>query len=129
MHDCNLREGFMTSRVWEVGSRTGGNLVTLSASRNVCVIEMDKTARGAVTEKTSGPSGLQRGCFPEDIPFEGGTFDFIGMFDVLQLVERDIEECIANSSLRRCVLVPIRSALARGNVVCLERVQIWRDKR
>jgi SAM-dependent methyltransferase len=88
-----------TARILEAGSGTGGNLAMLSAHGIVSAIEMDKTACRIAKEKVGGRVDLRRGHFPDDIPFEGETFDLIAMFDVLEHVEQDVETLEALRSL------------------------------
>lgn len=84
-----------SARILEAGSGTGGNLAMLSAHGEVSAIEMDEVACRIAREKTGGRFDLRRGCFPDDIPFRGETFDLIGMFDVLEHVEQDVETLVA----------------------------------
>ena len=85
----------VSARILEAGSGTGGNLVMLSAHGEVSAIEMDEVACRIAGEKTGGRFDLRRGCFPDDIPFKGETFDLIGMFGVLEHVEQDVETLVA----------------------------------
>ncbi|TAL87879.1 MAG: class I SAM-dependent methyltransferase [Rhodanobacter sp.] len=80
-----------SARILEAGSGTGGNLAMLAAHGEVSAIEMDEVACRIASENTGGRFDLRRGCFPDDIPFKGETFDLIGMFDVLEHVEQDVE--------------------------------------
>ena len=49
---------------------------------------MDEAACRIAKERTDDRVDVRRGHFPDDIPFEGETFDLIGMFDVLEHVEQ-----------------------------------------
>ena len=100
-----------TARILEAGSGTGGNLMMLSAHGSVSAIEMDEAACRIAREKTGDRVDLRRGHFPDDIPFKGETFDLIGMFDVLEHVEQDVETLAALRGLlapggRMLVTVP-----------------------
>lgn len=84
-----------SARILEAGSGTGGNLMMLSGHGTVCAIDMDEGACRIAEEKTRGRLAVAQGCFPDDIPFQGETFDLILMSDVLEHIERDVETLVA----------------------------------
>lgn len=80
----------------------------LSAFGQVSAMEMDATARSIAMEKTGGHFDIRPGSCPADIPFAGGKFDLICLFDVLEHIDRDVETLIA-----------IKGLLAKGGRVLL----------
>ena len=73
--------------ILEAGCGTGGNLAMLRQFGHVDAFEYDDAARQHAAEK----SGLdvRSGKLPYDVPFEGKTYDLIGLFDVLEHVLED----------------------------------------
>ncbi len=75
------------ARILEAGCGSGGNLALLQKFGRVDGFEYDDTARADAIRK----SGLDIafGALPDQVPFEGQTYDLIGLFDVLEHVEPD----------------------------------------
>ena len=88
-----------SARVLEAGSGTGGNLEMLSAHGSVSAIGMDEVACCIARDKTGDRFDLRQGCFSNNIPLKRETFDLIGMFDVREHVERNVETLAALWSL------------------------------
>ena len=76
-------------RIIEMGAGTGGNLAMLQRFGHVSAMEMDSRARTFARAKTRGSIDIREGKLPDQIPFEGETFDLVCLFDVLEHVEED----------------------------------------
>ena len=87
------------ARILEIGSGTGGNLQMLSLFGQVSAMEMDATARSIAVKKTDGRFDVRHGSCPSNIPFSGGKFDLICMFDVLEHIDEDEATLVALKSL------------------------------
>lgn len=76
-------------QILEAGCGSGGNIPMLQRFGTVAAFEYDETARETAERK----SGLcvASGALPHDVPFEGDHYDVIGIFDVLEHVEHDVE--------------------------------------
>lgn len=79
--------------VLEAGCGTGGNLKLLAEFGQLDAFEYDQGARD-IAEKKSGLS-IPFGALPDQIPFADKRYDLIGLFDVLEHVEKDQEALIA----------------------------------
>ena len=77
--------------ILEIGCGTGGNLDLLASFGEVNAMEMDERARELARQKTGDRVRIKSGHCPDNIPFEGGKFDLICLFDVLEHIERDEE--------------------------------------
>ncbi|MFQ1700812.1 class I SAM-dependent methyltransferase [Loktanella agnita] len=77
----------------EAGCGSGGNLDTLQKFGHVDAFEFDDQARAMAAER----SGLEipHGALPDALPFEGKSYDVIGIFDVLEHVEADGDSLMA----------------------------------
>ncbi len=75
------------ARILEAGCGTGGNLEMLSGFGALRAFELDAPARERAVEKSG--IAVVEGALPDNVPFEGETFDLIGLFDVLEHVEQD----------------------------------------
>lgn len=75
------------ANILEAGCGTGGNLEMLMRFGKLDAFEFDEIAREISEEK----SGLKvpHGALPDAIPFEGKTYDLIGLFDVLEHIKDD----------------------------------------
>ncbi len=73
--------------ILEAGCGTGGNLETLMQFGKVDAFEFDEPAREISQRKSGLP--VEYGALPDDLPFDGKTYDLIGLFDVLEHVEDD----------------------------------------
>jgi SAM-dependent methyltransferase len=94
------------ARLIELGAGTGGNLEMLKAFGSVSAMEYDAHAREIAAAK--GGIAVAAGRLPDDIPFDDGSAEVVGLFDVLEHVEDDI------GSLRA-----IRKLLAPGGALVL----------
>lgn len=76
-------------RILEAGCGSGGNIPMLQRFGTVAAFEYDEGARETAERK----SGLRvaSGALPHDVPFDGDQYHLIGIFDVLEHVEHDIE--------------------------------------
>jgi SAM-dependent methyltransferase len=84
--DLQLK-GRPNARILEAGCGSGGNLAMLANFGRVDAFEYDAVAREHATAKSGLP--VEFGALPDDVPFEGGQYDLIGLFDVLEHVEAD----------------------------------------
>ena len=75
------------ARVIELGAGTGGNLEMLKTFGTVSAMEYDAGAREVAAAKVGIP--VLAGRLPDDIPFEAGSADIVGLFDVLEHIEDD----------------------------------------
>lgn len=74
-------------RILEAGCGTGGNLQMLEGFGQVRAFELDADARRAAELKSD--LAIAEGALPDAVPFESEQFDLIGLFDVLEHVEKD----------------------------------------
>ena len=84
-----LPRGETRMRILEAGCGSGGNIGMLQSFGSVEAFEFDDIARETAAEK----SGLEiaPGALPHDLPYGDDSFDLIGIFDVLEHVEQDVE--------------------------------------
>ncbi|MDH5798794.1 MAG: class I SAM-dependent methyltransferase [Paracoccaceae bacterium] len=75
--------------VLEAGCGSGGNLHLLAQFGQVDAFEFDEQARDIATERLGRPVCF--GALPDEIPFSEKRYDVIGLFDVLEHIELDIE--------------------------------------
>ena len=75
------------ARILEAGCGSGGNLAMLGRFGTVDAFEYDALARAQARQKSL--VDVQFGALPSDLPFDGRTYDLIGLFDVLEHVEAD----------------------------------------
>ena len=94
------------ARLLEAGCGTGGNLMMLSAFGHVDAFELDDQSRAAAS--VQGGMEVLPGSLPNEIPFDGITYDVIGLFDVLEHVEPDAD-----------ALASLRSRLRPGGAIVL----------
>lgn len=73
--------------ILEAGCGSGGNLAMLQQFGHVDAFECDDLARQHATEKSG--LDIRSGALPHELPFDGRTYDLIGLFDVLEHVEAD----------------------------------------
>lgn len=71
----------------ELGAGTGGNLKMLQSFGTVSAMEYDEGARDVASAKGGIP--VSPGRLPDGIPFEPGSADVVGLFDVLEHIEDD----------------------------------------
>lgn len=76
------------AQILEAGCGSGGNLELLRQFGTVDGFEYDETARDDATKKSG--LDIKFGALPDDVPFDGKTYDLIGLFDVLEHVEPDV---------------------------------------
>jgi len=75
--------------ILEIGCGTGGNLKMLQQFGQVYAMESDP---GAIEHaQRISNIAIKQGCLPDHIPYHGGSFDLICLFDVLEHVEKDLE--------------------------------------
>ncbi|MFC5526623.1 class I SAM-dependent methyltransferase [Rhodanobacter ginsengisoli] len=122
-----------SARILEAGSGTGGNLMMLSAYGLVSAIEMDEGACAVSRLKTEGRFVIRQGCFPDDVPYEGETFDLIFMADVLEHVERNVETLVALRRMlapggRMLITVPAYQWLWSPHDVFLQHTRRYTSK-
>ncbi|MGJ8624913.1 MAG: class I SAM-dependent methyltransferase [Yoonia sp.] len=86
---ANTLSGTPSPRILEAGCGSGGNIAMLQQLGTVSAFEYDETARETAQRK-SGLS-IAHGALPHDVPYEDDCYDVIGIFDVLEHVEHDIE--------------------------------------
>ncbi len=79
-------------RILEAGCGSGGNLQMLRAFGEVDAFEYHEPAREAAARKTG--MTIPFGALPHALPFDG-TYDLIGLFDVLEHIEDDIGSLVA----------------------------------
>ncbi|PZQ95504.1 MAG: SAM-dependent methyltransferase [Cereibacter sphaeroides] len=77
------------ARLLEAGCGTGGNLAMLRSLGDVHAFEFDEAARARAAEKAG--MEVPFGALPDQIPYAGQTYDVIGLFDVLEHIEADVE--------------------------------------
>ncbi|MEM9138354.1 MAG: class I SAM-dependent methyltransferase [Pseudomonadota bacterium] len=75
------------ARILDAGCGSGGNLAMLSAFGAVTGVEFDAEARGLATER--GTAQVLPGALPDGVDLPDASFDLIGLFDVLEHIERD----------------------------------------
>lgn len=90
-----LPKGGSGARILEAGCGSGGNIRMLQTFGSLKAFEFDDTARETAVRK----SGIEiaPGALPHDLPFADESFDIIGIFDVLEHVESDVESLKALS--------------------------------
>lgn len=92
--------------ILEAGCGSGGNLEILKTFGDVHAFEYDEDARRVATMRAG--VDIPFGALPDDLPFDGTQFDLIGLFDVLEHIEHDVE-----------CLVALRGKLADGGAIFL----------
>lgn len=80
-------------RLLDAGCGSGGNLSLLSSFGATYGFEYDAQALDAARQLGIGI--VQSGSLPEGIPFEATRFDAIGLFDVLEHLERPVASLAA----------------------------------
>ena len=81
------------ARLLDAGCGSGGNLALLSRFGDVSAFEFDGAARAAA--ESTGPTHIEFGALPDAIPFPDRHFDVIGLFDVLEHLEKPVESLAA----------------------------------
>jgi len=82
-----------TARILDAGCGSGGNLRLLSTFGSVDGFEYDAEARDAA--RALGIGAVESGSLPDGIPFGPLRFDAIGLFDVLEHLEKPVESLTA----------------------------------
>jgi SAM-dependent methyltransferase len=77
------------ARILEAGCGTGGNLDLLKSFGRLEAFEFDPKARAFAEAKLGAP--IAAGALPGDVPQPDASYDLIGLFDVLEHVEEDVE--------------------------------------
>lgn len=75
------------ARILDAGCGTGGNLTMLAHHGHVTGMEYDATA--ATNARKRDINQIVRGCLPDSLPFDKGTFELITLLDVLEHIEND----------------------------------------
>lgn len=81
---CTLPTG---ARILDAGCGTGGNLEMLSKFGDLDAFEFDADARAMAAAK--GVAHVAFGALPDAIDAPDGSYDLIGLFDVLEHIEDD----------------------------------------
>lgn len=84
------------ARILDAGCGSGGNLPMLSRYGQLWGFEYDDEARTAAAALQLGTIAF--GALPAPVPFDGVTFDAIGLFDVLEHLEHPVESLRALAS-------------------------------
>ena len=77
------------AQILDAGCGSGGNLEMLSRFGSVSGFEFDRAALAAAA--SLGIGSVASGSLPNGIPFANGTFDVIGLFDVLEHLDAPVE--------------------------------------
>lgn len=81
------------TKVLDAGCGSGGNLELMSQFGELYAFEYDEEACAA--SQSIGIGRIARGSLPDGVPFEGVRFNLIGLFDVLEHLERPVESLSA----------------------------------
>jgi SAM-dependent methyltransferase len=77
-------------KILEVGCGTGGNFPMLAQYGDVKAAEMNEFARNKAASRNIAKQ-VEPANLPQQAPFAGEQFDVIGMFDVLEHIDRDVD--------------------------------------
>jgi SAM-dependent methyltransferase len=77
------------ARILDAGCGSGGNLALLAQFGTVWGFEYDADARAAAA--ALGIGTVAAGALPDPVPFSDIAFDAIGLFDVLEHLEKPVE--------------------------------------
>ncbi len=80
-------------RILEAGCGTGGNLAMLMSFGRLDAFEYDEDARRIAEAKAA--ISVPFGALPDALPHPGRSYDLIGLFDVLEHIERDADALAA----------------------------------
>jgi SAM-dependent methyltransferase len=81
------------AKLLDAGCGTGGSLPMLSSFGAVHAFEYDAGAMAIASSQNVG--NVSQGHLPDGIPFPGVQFDGIGLFDVLEHLERPVASLVA----------------------------------
>lgn len=81
------------ARILDAGCGTGGSLAMLSDFGALTGMEYDTGARDIAAAR--GIAEVVQGSLPDNVPFPSKHFDAIGLFDVLEHLDRPVESLLA----------------------------------
>ncbi len=96
------------TRILEIGAGVGGNLEMLSQFGPVTAVESSEYAVRLMRQRFEGCARILKGSLPEEMP-DDGPYDLIGMFDVLEHIDREHDSLL---TLRRLMAPKGRLLLA-----------------